>query len=251
MTTATLDHQSIRRAQVQMPVRHGVDRTPAVRKASITAGAGLLLMSVLSGFGYFVAVKGLTTPGNATRTAEKIAAHRDLFRFGIASLFLVAALDIVVAWALYRVFTPVSEAVSKFAAVLRTAYAGIFVIAISRLVGVLGTNQQSSAVLGRINSFTNIWDAGLVVFVLHLLVIAYLAYRSGFVPNVLGVLLAVAGLGYLFDSLSAALTHGSSNPVSSFTFVGEFLLALWLVIFGRRVTLCDSGNLNSQIVVPR
>ena len=192
-------------------------------------------------------------PGNAAGTAEKIAGHKNLFRFGIVSLFLVAALDVVVAWALYRVFAPVSEAISKLAAGLRIAYAGIFVIAISRLVGILGalgTNRQLS-VLGRINSFTNIWDAGLVLFGLHLLVIAYLAYRSGYVPKVLGVLLAVAGLGYLFDSLSAALTHGTSTPVSSFTFVGEFLLAPWLVIFGRRVTLNDSGSLSSQIVVAR
>jgi hypothetical protein len=244
MTTATLDRSIGRSIECEV-------QGSSVRKASVTAGAGLLLMSVLSGFGYFVAVKGLTTPGNATRTAQKIAAHEDLFRFGIVSLFLVAALDVVVAWALYRVFTPVSEALSKLAAGLRIAYAGIFVIAISRLVGVLGTNQQPVAVLGRINSFTNIWDAGLVLFGLHLLVIAYLAYRSGYVPKAFGVLLAVAGLGYLFDSLSAALTHGSSTPVSSFTFVGEFLLALWLVIFGRRVTLSDSGTLDSQIVVVR
>ena len=158
------------------------------------------------------------------------------------------------AWALYRVFAPVSKAISRLASGLRIAYAGIFVIAISRLVGVLsllGTRQQPTAVLGRINSFTNIWDAGLVLFGLHLLLIAYLAYRSGFVPKVLGVLLAVAGLGYLFDSLHAALTNGASTPVSSFTFVGEFLLALWLVVSGRRVTLSDSATIDSQIVVAR
>ena len=36
----------------------------------------------------------------------------------------------------------------------------------------IGANQQPS-VLGRINSFTNIWDAGLVLFGMHLLVVAY------------------------------------------------------------------------------
>ncbi len=270
MTTATLDRSMRRRiatteaaeaapgaqkiGRMATPVGRATHASTSVRKASITAGAGLLLMAALSGFGYFVAVKGLTTPGNAARTAEKVAAHEDLFRFGIVSLFFVAALDVVVAWALYRVFTPVSEASSKLAGGLRIAYAGIFVIAISRLLdvpGLLATNQQHALVLGRINSFTNMWDAGLVLFGLHLLVIAYLAYRSGYVPKALAVLLAVAGLGYLFDSLSAALTHGSSTPVSSFTFVGEFLLALWLVSFGRRVTLRDSGSLDSQIVVAR
>ncbi|HEY5271887.1 MAG TPA: DUF4386 family protein [Acidimicrobiales bacterium] len=172
MTITHLGGRSTDRARV-LPIAERELQGSSVRRASITAGAGLLLMSVLSGFGYFVAVKGLTMSGNATRTAEKIADHKDLFRFGFLSLFFVAALDVVVAWGLYRLFAPVSEAISKLAAGLRIAYAGIFVIAISRLVGVLGalgTNQQSS-VLGRINSFTNIWDAGLVLFGLHLLVI--------------------------------------------------------------------------------
>jgi len=209
-------------------------------------------MSVLSGFGYFIAIKGLVTQGNAARTAGKIAAHEELFRFGIVSLLLVAALDVVVAWALYRVFAPVSEHISKLASALRIAYAGIFVVAISRLVGVLhliSSNTPHAEVLRRINSFTNIWEAGLVLFGLHLLVIAFLAYRSGYVPKLLGVMLAVAGLGYLFDSISAALTHGSSMPVSSFTFIGEFLLALWLVMFGRRIASSESGAHSSLIGV--
>ena len=70
-------------------------------------------MSVLSAFGYLVAVKGLVVPGNAARTARNIAGHEGLFRFGILSLYLVAALDVVVAWALYRVFKPVSEGVCR------------------------------------------------------------------------------------------------------------------------------------------
>ena len=228
-------------------------RTPAAPQrqtgrfeASIIAGVGLLFMGVLSGFGYLIAVKGLVTPGNAARTAKDISAHENLFRFGIVSLFLVAALDVVVAWALYRVFRPVSEVISRFAAWLRIAYAGIFVVAVSQLVEALrllghpghlsvsGTAQLHGQALLRINAFTDIWDAGLVLFGFHLLVIAYLAYRSGYVPKALSVLVAIAGCGYVFDTFSALSSGGSSTPVSSFTFIGEFLLALWLVTRGRR-----------------
>ena len=132
------------------------------------------------------AVKGLVVPGNAARTARNIAGHEGLFRLGILSLYLVAALDVVVAWALYRVFKPVSEALSKLAAWLRIAYAAVFMVAISQLVGALRLHAQA---LRHINSFTNIWDAGLVLFGLNLFVLAYLAYRSGYVPKLLGVLL--------------------------------------------------------------
>jgi len=40
-----------------------VQSEASVRNASITAGVGLLLMSVLSGFGNFVGVVGLVTRG--------------------------------------------------------------------------------------------------------------------------------------------------------------------------------------------
>jgi Domain of unknown function (DUF4386) len=39
-------------------------------------------------------------------------------------------------------------------------------------------------------------------FGLHLFLIGYLAYRAGYVPRVLGFLLAISGLGYATDSLA-------------------------------------------------
>jgi hypothetical protein len=197
-------------------------------------------MSALAGFGYQVAVKGLVTQGSAAKTATDILAHQSLFRLGILSLVLVVALDVVVAWALYRVFEPVSRRISMLAAWLRVVYAGIFAVAITQLVEALRMAHAHGGALARINTFSDIWDAGLVLFGIYLLLIAYLAYRSSFVPNLLAVLLAIAGLGYLFDSVGRAA--GSSPDVSAFTFVGEFLLALWLVIRGRRITLSETES---------
>lgn len=255
---------TIRTLQPPLPL-YTTDAVPAakpaaeashsIRLAAITAGAGLLLMSALAGFAYQFAVKGLVTQGNAAKTAANIMGHQDLFRFGILSLFVVVVLDVVVACALYRVFKPVSARVSLVAAWLRIVYAGIFAVAIIQLVAVLRLLdnarhpdasrmvQVHAQALARISDFTDIWDAGLVLFGLHLLIVGYLAYRSSFVPKLLAVLLAVAGFGYLFDSLARAA--GSSLDVSTFTFVGKFLLALWLVTRGRTITLpnpvpCDA-----------
>jgi hypothetical protein len=203
------------------------------RAWAVTAGAGLLLMSVLAGFGNFVAVDGLVTTGDAARTAQNIAESEGLFRAGIASLFLVIVLDVVVACGLYVVFRPVSNGLSMLAAAFRLVYAGVFMVALGHLLGalrLLGTD----GVLLEINAFTDLWVAGLGLFGVHLLLLGYLAYRSGFVPKFLGALLVVAGFGYLADGISVII---SPTPwtVSSYTFVGEFLLALWLVIRGRRL----------------
>lgn len=67
--------------------------------------------------------------------------------------------------------------------------------------------------------------------------VGYLAYRSGYVPKLLGVLVGISGFGYAFDSVVAVLTAGSLPELSFVTWVGEFLLALWLVIRGRRLTV--------------
>ena len=126
-------------------------------------------------------------------------------------------------------------------------YAGVFMVAIGQLVGVVrllsddasravldGDVLNAQAMLG-ITAFYDIWYVGQFLFGLHLLLLGYLAYRSGYVPRVLGVLLAIAGLGYAADSLGTVLSQGSWTAVSSFTFIGEFLLALWLVIRARRI----------------
>ena len=196
-------------------------------------------MSVLSAFGYLLAVKGVVAPANAARTSTNLAGHERLFGFGILSLYVVAALDVVVACALYRVFKPVSAGLSRLAAGLRIAYAAVFIVAISQLVEALRVHTQA---LRHINSFTNIWDAGLVLFGLNLFVLAYMAYRLVYVPRVLAVLLAIVGFGYIFDTVSRALVRGSSSDVSAITGMGEFVFALWLVIRGHRIALDDSGS---------
>ena len=98
--------------------------TWSIRTASITAGVALLLMSAVAIFGNVFVVNGLVTVGDATLTAADITASAGLFRLGIASLVLVVALDVVVAWALYRVFSPVSKSLSLLAAVYAAGLLG-------------------------------------------------------------------------------------------------------------------------------
>jgi hypothetical protein len=230
-----------------------VDADRSIRHASVIAGAGILLMTPLAVFGNFVALEGLVTRGDAARTAADVMASEGMFRLGTASWLLVVILDVVVAWALFRVFRPAGRDVSMLAAWFRLAYAAVLMVAVSQLVGVpqlLGAATDSSAfsadqladqALMRITAFDNVYELALILFGVHLLIIGCLAFRSGYVPRILGILLGIAGFGYMFDSFAAVLVQ-DAPVISSFTFVGEFLLALWLVIRGRRITLSGSRS---------
>jgi len=227
---------------------------PSIRQAGLVAGLGILAMAALSGFGIFYAGVGLVTQGDAARTVEDIAASDGLFRWGTASLYAVVVLDVVVAWALFRFFSPVSSGLAMLAAWFRLAYAGVFMLAIGQLAGIpdMVTSDEYSGVftaeqiqgqtLLKTDAFDDLWMAGLILIGIHLALVGYLAYRSGYVPKLLGVLLVIAGAGYVFDSVASTVLASPPGSVATVTFLGESLLALWLVARGRRVSLKADGH---------
>lgn len=96
--------------------------------------------------------------------------------------------------------------------------------------------QVQAEVMMRVDSFYMVWMAALMLFGLHLLLVGVLAYRSGHVPRALGVLLVIAGVGYAYDTVGTLMVQ-DAPIISTFTFVGEFLLALWLLVRGSRLTV--------------
>jgi Domain of unknown function (DUF4386) len=223
-----------------------------VRRAGLVAGVALLVMIPLAVFADFVAVKGMITPGDAAATAAEIVAREGTFRLGVLAWLLVVVLDAVVAWALYRVFRPVSPAISMLTAVFRLVYTAVLLVAVGQLLRALdvltvgsapapGTADVSEHALLELNAFQHLYDLGLFLFGIHLALLGYLSLRSDFIPKVIGVLLVVAGAGYAFDSGAAGLGLELSR-VAAFTFLGELLLALWLLVAGRRLRAVDSAQ---------
>ena len=223
----------------QSPPREG-GTGRSLRTASLAAGSGLLGVIVLSVFS-IVVLGGLGTPGDVPRATQALAASGDLFRWGVLSLFLVAVLDVIVAAALRELFAPVNRTVSTLAAWFRTAYAAVFLVAISQLVGALPLSGDAGQVAERIRAFDDIWHAGLLLFGVHLMLIGYLTYRSAFAPRIIGILLVVAGLGYLTDSFGVVLIPDYPVSIAQFTFAGETALMCWLLIKGRRVSVRSSA----------
>lgn len=247
--TNKIDDLPVQRHRSATPLTAS-ERSPApwsVRHASLTAGVSLLLMSALAIVGNVVVVDGLVSVGDPARTATDITADAGLFRLGIVSLMLVIALDVVVAWALYRVFSPVSASLSMLAAAMRLVYSAVFMVAVAQLVSVirllsddgaravLSGEQLAVQAMQGIVAFNDIWYVAQLLFGLHLVLLGYLAYRSGYIPRVLGALLVIAGAGYTTDSLGAVLSADAWTDISAFTFAGEFLLAIWLVLRSRTI----------------
>ena len=67
------------------------------------------------------------------------------------------------------------------------------------------------------------------------LLIGYLIFRSTFLPRILGVLMALAGVGWLIF-LSPLASH-LTIYLKILGFIAEASLMLWLVVFGVNVTI--------------
>ena len=213
--------------------RHGVpfDRLRAhMRRAALVAGLGLLLMAILAGLASFGVLERLVIPGDAAGTASAILDARGIFWLAIIALFGVAVLDVVVALALWMFFDRIHLVVAGIAAFCRALYALIFAVAISHLVSaaqLLSGGQINSSVetevLADVELFDEIWKLGLALFGCHLLLIGWLAFSSGLVPRFVAVLVAIAGLGYLIDSLAGLLFHVVRIRARLLHLIGEVL----------------------------
>jgi hypothetical protein len=218
---------------------------PAMNRDALIAGLGLLLMAVLAGLAAFGILERLVTDGEASRTTSDLLAAFGSFRLAILALFGVAVLDVVVAWALWALFDRVHHTVAVLAALCRGLYAAVFAVAISQLVAAArllsdgrlsgpADFQLQSEVLAEIEQFDYIWSLGLGLFGLHLLLIGWLAFVSGFVPRFVGLLVALAGTGYLVDSFGGFLYATYTFDLASLTFIGEVVLMIWLLLFAVR-----------------
>jgi hypothetical protein len=216
------------------------------RKAAIVAGSGLLIMTIFAIFANFFVLESFIVQGDATETVNNIIVNEGLFRTGICSLLIVAILDVVVAWALYVFLKPINKSLSLLAAWFRLVYAAIFGISLHNLFSVLlllgnadyykvfETDQLHAQAMLSLRAFSDGWDIGIVFFGLHLALLGYLVFKSGYIPRILGVLLVIAGLGYLIDSFVVFLIPNQEVTIAMFTFIGELLFMFWLLLQGGK-----------------
>lgn len=204
------------------------------RLASIVAGIGLLAMAILAPLALFGAITPALTAGDATQVANAIQQSEPSFRAGIAALVVVAILDVIVAGALFVLFEPVSRPVAMLAAWFRLAYSAVFLVALAQLAIGVSLVSNPDAALAAVDSYNTIWQFSLIFFSLHLLLLGYLGWRSGFMHKVFAILLLLAGVGYLVDGFGQLLSAEYSVSVAVFTFVGEVVLIFWLFIRGGR-----------------
>lgn len=171
----------------------------------LAAGFILLAMAIASPIGFLVALP------------------QEQFTITAFVGFVVVLLDICVALLLIPILRSGGTALANWASVLRIFYAtGLFTATILLVI------RQNGEL------FTQVWDYSLALFGFHLIVAGIAMCRSTELPTIIGVLLLIAGAGYLFDSVTT-MFNVETMSLSEFTFIGEVALFLWLLWSGFRL----------------
>ena len=221
------------------------DEGLTLRQAALVAGFGYLLMPV--SYAEFVTYPKLVIPGDVEQTVQNIVAHGGLFVAAILCYLITFINDMVIAWALYVLLIPVNRSLSLLTAWFRLMYTAIGLFGLLNLVTVFrllttpdylttfGPGPLHAQVDLLLHSFRYDWSISLIIFGVHLVLLGYLIYRSGYIPRVIGVLLVINGLGWVIDSLRPYLYPNAPLGFIFVTFFGELVFMVWLLVRGWKI----------------
>ena len=235
----------------------------SIKKTARIAGVLYLMIFIASPLAFLIGKSGLLVPGDAAATANNIAASDGLFRMGIAAETIVFLVEIALSAILYTLLKPVNPTLSLAAAFSRLSEAVIqavnllpsilvfLIVSGTAYLTVFEADQLDALVLLSLNTYgymTLVWG---FFFGFHLLLLGYLVYKSDYFPQILGILLFLAGLGYLLQSYGAFLVPQYKELLDTIVMVlavpGELAFTLWLLIKGVRNPEPTSAKMKSAI----
>lgn len=212
------------------------------------AGIFYLAIIILGLFGELMVRGSLVVPADAAATALNITAAQGLWRLGIVGDLSMQLLDIPIIVLFYLLFKRVNAGLNlaaTFFNLIQTAMlvANKLLLVIPLLllggtaaVSVFSTEQLAAWSYLAIQLHSYGFGIGLIFFALACLLRGYLIIKSGFFPAFIGVMLALAGLCYLINSLALLLAPALASLLFPWilmpVLVGELTLSLWMIVKG-------------------
>lgn len=224
---------------------------PARREAGLT----LRQAALIAGLAYIMPVSyaefsiwpKLVIRDNIEQTVLNISTHPRLFALAVLCYLITYLEDVVIAWALYVLLAPVNRPLALLTAWFRLIYTAVILygwlnlVTVHRLLTtpdyltVFGSGPLYSQVQFLLRSYRYDASVSLIIFGIHLALLGWLIYRSGYIPRIIGVLLLYDGVGWVVVSLQPFFYPNAHFGFFFATSFVELLLPLWLLIRGWKI----------------
>lgn len=219
----------------------------SIQKTARFAGVLYLIITVAATIAHFVVPSNFIIPGDAAATASNIIGNESMFRLGaIGGELIVLLSEIILAVVLYVLLKPINKTLSLIAAVSRLAMTTIhglnlinyfFVLLLlgGSYTTVFAPDQVDALVTLFLDAHSYGFTIGIAFLTIHVFILAYLIFKSGYFPKILGILFFAAGVGYLVDSFALLLFPSYTTTPAFLSLpiaIAEIAFPIWLLIKG-------------------
>ena len=212
------------------------------------AGVLFLLSLIGGGFGEGYVPSKFIVSNDPAATAANIKAFTFLFRLGFAGFLLESLCDTALSLNFYVMLKPVNKNLSLLAAFFGLMATATF--AVTELFYIMAMylggdapylktfppeQLQAMAYLS-----LKYYTYGGAVFTAYYgvawIIRSYLIFRSGYLPKLIGVLMAIGGFGFVLRNFLLVLAPAyASDVLLMLLFPGGLLLMFWLLIRGVNI----------------
>ena len=206
------------------------------------AGVLGLITLVAGGFGEAYVPGQIIVAGNAAATADNLRTSETLFRWGFAAYMVEALCDVGLTMLFFVLFRPVHWNLALLSAYIRIISTAGFAAA---MVLYFGASQVARSA-DQLSALTATQQAALTLVLMKMsgfgqslfsmfygagsLILGWLMYRSGFVPRILGALMATMGIAFMARTFLLVLAPAFASPLLLATGALAFPpLTFWLL----------------------
>jgi hypothetical protein len=250
-----MDRQSGKKGEKTMTTKEKMNP----KKTARIAGFLYLIMAPFAYFGVLW-YTSLIVPGDAAATANNIMASESLFRLSIVSALLVQVGHLWLVLLLYKLLKPVNKNLAVLMVIFMLVGIPITMLnELNRIAALLlssGADYLTVFTADQLQALVPLFldlhvygiEIASIFWGLWLFPMGYLVFKSGYIPRILGVLLIIGCFGYLIDVFTFFIFpnfYPTISQITDFTWLGEMLLALWLLIKGVNVEQWEKRALES------
>ncbi|MCB9592649.1 MAG: DUF4386 domain-containing protein [Sandaracinaceae bacterium] len=213
--------------------------TESTRRTALWTGIAYLGIVASGLFAELFVRASLVVPGDAAATGSCIAASPGLFGAGVGADALMIALDVGVAFGLFRLLRGFDRRLALAATAFRLVQAAILAgntFAVTRALGFAEAGQDGRA-LAAMELHALVYDVGLIAFGLACVTLGRLLRRAKAGPRLIALGLSATGVVYLVGSFAAVFAPSVSaalDPFYGIAIVVEPAVAIWLIVVGSR-----------------
>ena len=191
----------------------------SLRKAAMVVGVAFITSIFIVTLVDDFLLANFVVPGDTETLARDIEANKKLFGFAVIGYLLVLVLDSIIGLALYVVLKPANKNLASLTGTLRLLYA------FSLIIGLFALVFQMIDVY----DYESIKLFGYLFFALHILVLGYSVFKSGYIPKSLGILLMFASFTYIVFFVDINLSKTIKASIMVIMALVELLLSIWLM----------------------